>query len=312
MAPEKRPSVTSATDSPRPAPTTEEVTLSISRMPGRPRVPRSAARARRPARRAPPGSRPRTTPRRRTRAPGPVCARRSVPGELHHAAVGSEVAAQRVERAARLERPDHLAVRGSGASAADLGEGAAVDGGRAAVHVAAADQLADQGGRAAGAVQVGGNPAPAGHEVGDHRRARADLGQLVEREGDARLARDRQQVQEAVGGAAAGHHARHRVLERAAIEEAARADPALRQRHRQRASALRRGVLLVEVRRRDQAVAHDGEPEEVDRDRHRVGREVAGAEARRRGRPRARSGRARPARAGRARARPRPPRRPGS
>ena len=39
VAPEKRPSVTSATDSPRPAPTTDEVTLSISRIPGPPAGP---------------------------------------------------------------------------------------------------------------------------------------------------------------------------------------------------------------------------------------------------------------------------------
>jgi hypothetical protein len=39
VAPEKRPSVTSATLSPSPAPTTEEVMLSISRMPGPPAGP---------------------------------------------------------------------------------------------------------------------------------------------------------------------------------------------------------------------------------------------------------------------------------
>ena len=39
VAPEKRPSVTSATDSPRPAPTTDAVTLSISRIPGPPAGP---------------------------------------------------------------------------------------------------------------------------------------------------------------------------------------------------------------------------------------------------------------------------------
>ena len=39
VAPEKRPSVTSATDSPSPAPTTDAVTLSISRMPGPPAGP---------------------------------------------------------------------------------------------------------------------------------------------------------------------------------------------------------------------------------------------------------------------------------
>ena len=39
VAPEKRPSVTSATLSPRPAPTTSRVTLSISRMPGPPAGP---------------------------------------------------------------------------------------------------------------------------------------------------------------------------------------------------------------------------------------------------------------------------------
>ena len=39
VAPEKRPSVTIATESPSPAPTTEDVTLSISRIPGPPAGP---------------------------------------------------------------------------------------------------------------------------------------------------------------------------------------------------------------------------------------------------------------------------------
>ena len=39
VAPEKRPSVTSATDSPSPTPTTDDVTLSISRIPGPPAGP---------------------------------------------------------------------------------------------------------------------------------------------------------------------------------------------------------------------------------------------------------------------------------
>ena len=39
VAPENRPSVTRATDSPRPAPTTDDVMLSISRIPGPPAGP---------------------------------------------------------------------------------------------------------------------------------------------------------------------------------------------------------------------------------------------------------------------------------
>ena len=68
VAPEKRPSVTSATDSPNPAPTTEAVTLSSSRIPGPAQAPRTGRRARRRRPRAPtapPRCRP---PRCRTRA----------------------------------------------------------------------------------------------------------------------------------------------------------------------------------------------------------------------------------------------------
>ena len=200
------------------------------------------------------------------------------PRQLHHAALGREGAAERVERPARLELADHLAVR-LGRVGRRLGQRAAVDRRRRAVDVAAADQLADQGRRPARRVEVRRHEAPAGHEVGQHRRAGADGGELVEAERHARLARDRQQVQEAVGRAAAGDRAGHRVLERAAVEEAPGGRAVLGELHRERPGALRGGVLLLGVGGGDQPVADHAEAEHVDDDRHRVGGEVAGAVA---------------------------------
>ena len=116
MAPEKRPSVSSATESPSPSPTSAAVTASISRMPGPPAGP---------------------SLRITTTSPGWIDlaftarervllaledARRAavlhalVAGELHDAALGREVAAQDREAAGRLERvvqrPDDLLALG--------------------------------------------------------------------------------------------------------------------------------------------------------------------------------------------------------
>ena len=133
---------------------------------------------------------------------------------------------------------------GAAASRGALGERAAADGRRVAVDQPGADQLRDHHRRAADLVQVGRHVAAGRAEAADHRRARADLDQLVELELDLRLARDREQVQQAVGRAAGGGDAGHRVAQRAAVEERARASSpgawrALRARRRR--GAARRG-----------------------------------------------------------------------
>ena len=74
------------------------------------------------------------------------------------------------------------------------------------------------------------------------------------------LARDRQQMQEAVGRAAGGHRAGHRVLEPAAVEEAPGARPLPGELHRERPGARRGGVLLLAVGGGDHAVAETPSP----------------------------------------------------
>ena len=117
-------------------------------------------------------------------------------------------------------------------------------------------------------------------EVADHGRAGADRDQLVELELDARLAGDRQQVQESVGRAAGRGDPRHRVLERAAVEEAAGGRAAAGERDGQRAVLGRVPRARLEVVGGAHAVPERRDPEELDREPHRVGRELTRARAR--------------------------------
>jgi hypothetical protein len=78
-----------------------------------------------------------------------------------------------------LEREDHLPV-GLGAAAGGLGEGLSRHGRRRTVDVTAANELLDQGSRAAGSSEVLGEPAPGGREVRQHGRPSRDGGKVVE------------------------------------------------------------------------------------------------------------------------------------
>ena len=84
---------------------------------------------------------------------------------------------------------------------------------------------------------------PDGREARDHRRAAADRRELVERQRDAGFARDREQVEDAVRRAAGRGDARHRVQERAPVEEASRGRSAPASCDGERARARRRLVL---------------------------------------------------------------------
>ena len=150
VAPEKRPSVSSATSSPRPSPTIAAVTASISRMPGPPLGPSlrmtttspfwidcafTAANA--------------SSSDSNTRA-GPRCSTRLVAGDLHDAALGREVAAQDREAAVRLERvverADDLLALGLLGRRGLLADRPAGDGHRVAVQQAgSSSRLADTG-----------------------------------------------------------------------------------------------------------------------------------------------------------------------
>ena len=104
VAPEKRPSVSSATESPRPSPWIAAVTASISRMPGPPAGPSLRMTTTSPSFRPPAltASNASASPSN-TRA-GPLCGAAAVAGELDHAAVGGQVAAQDGEAAVGRQR----------------------------------------------------------------------------------------------------------------------------------------------------------------------------------------------------------------
>ena len=132
-----------------------------------------------------------------TRA-GPRWRVRSWPAS-HRAALGREVAVEHRDAAAGLERlldrdDDGLAVL-LDRLAGDLAEGAAVDGLRIAVEQAGLHQLARDERDPAGRVHVVRVPAPPGLHVRDDRRRRRDPLEVVDREVDPEVARDRDQVE---------------------------------------------------------------------------------------------------------------------
>ena len=104
VAPEKRPSVISATESPSPSPTIAAVTASISRMPGPPAGPSLRITTTSPGLIWPlvTAAIAASSPSK-TRA-GPLCMAALVAGELDHAALGREVAAQDRDPAGLLDR----------------------------------------------------------------------------------------------------------------------------------------------------------------------------------------------------------------
>ena len=84
----------------------------------------------------------------------------------------------------------------------DLAERAAVDVGSVGVEEAALDELAGDERDAARLVDVRGDEAATGLEAGDDGRARRDPVEVVDRERDAELVRDGEQVEDAVRGPA--------------------------------------------------------------------------------------------------------------
>ena len=92
------------------------------------------------------------------------------------------------------------------------------------------------------------------------------------------LARDREQVENAVRRAAGAGDRGDRVLERVARQDLRRPDVVADERHHELARRAR-GVGLRRVRRRDAGEAARADAEEVDHERHRVGGELAAARA---------------------------------
>ena len=136
---------------------------------------------------------------------------------------------------------------GSGAASAASASDRPATVGADPVHEPAAGQLPDERRRTAGLVEVDGGVLPAGREARDHRRLLAGGRELVERKRDAGLARDCEQVQHAVRRPAGRRDARHRVQERAAVEEAPGGDPLRGEPERRLRRPLRCGPLRLQI-----------------------------------------------------------------
>ena len=255
MAPEKRPSVTSATDSPSPAPTTEAVTLSSSRIPVRPQAPRTGRRARR--RRAHARSHrlgAGLLAVEHARGPGVRSALGA--GELDEAAFGSKIAVECVQRPGRLNGCSSVrSTSPSGAAAptvasssvrpATVGAEPSTWPPRTSSRIGAAVPPARWKSAAMNGPAGAGSPAPAfvARRLRDLRAGAA-----------CRLACDREQVQDPVRRAAAPGDPGHRVQERAPVEEPPRPSPPAR-RAAPAPRPRRRLLLRVALVGGDQAVA---------------------------------------------------------
>src|SRR3954451_24203023 len=209
-------------------------------------------------------------------ARGTAVQRPFMAGELDHAALGCEVAVEDREAAGGLDRAldrhdDLLPGRLLG-PLREIAERAAADAQGARVDEVALLQLARDECDAAGLVHVGGDELPTRLEAGDDRGARGDALEVVEREVDAELARDRDQVHHAVRRATCCGDAGRSVLERVARYQLGGTQVAAHDVHHEPAGGHRR-VGLALVRRRDAGERGWADTQEVECGRHRVGGE---------------------------------------
>ena len=149
---------------------------------------------------------------------------------------------------------------------------------RVAVEDAGVGEALEDHRHAAGGVEVGGDEAAAGLEVGEQRRRPRDPLEVVHRQLDPELVGERDQVQDAVGRAAGGADAGDRVLQRVAGDHLARGDVVGEDPDHQLADFLGDGVLVV-VFGRDHRRAAGADPQRLEGAGHRVGGELAAAGA---------------------------------
>ena len=198
---------------------------------------------------------------------------------------GREVALEHDDAAARMQRrggaADDLAV-GRRLPGQGLGQRPARQRQAVAVQVAAIEQRLQHRGDAADPVQVDGEVLAAGLQVADQRRAREDVGDVVEREADAGLVGDRRQVQAGVGGAAGRGHGGAGVLECLARHQIARQRAAVAQDLGGAAAGAARQREALHVDRRHHRRARQRQAERLRHHRHRVGGELARARSQRR------------------------------
>jgi hypothetical protein len=203
-----------------------------------------------------------------------------VSGELDDRTLRGEVPVQDREPARRLERRldrhHDLLARPFPDGGRDLPQRAAVDVRRTRMDELPLGELARDEGDAAGLVHVGGHEATARLQARDDRRPRGDSVEVGEREREVELARDREQVEDAVRRAACRRDGGDRVLERLARDHLRRPDVAAQEIHGQSPSPLSR-VTLRGVERRNAVQPRRADPQELERRRHRVRRELASA-----------------------------------
>jgi hypothetical protein len=205
-----------------------------------------------------------------------------VAGELDHAALGRQVAAQDRDPAGLLDRvldrADDLLARRLLRLVRVPADRLAGHRRRVLVQQAEVLQPLRQDRGAAGGVQVGGHEPPAGLEVAQRRRRFGDPVEVVDVERDAGFAGHGEQVQDAVGRAAGGGDGEDRVLDRLAGDDVARPLTAPQDVHDELARGTR-DLGLARVLRRHQARADRADAHHLEGHRHRVGRVLAAAGA---------------------------------
>ena len=206
-----------------------------------------------------------------------------VPGQLDDAPLGRQVPAQNAQGAARLDRvfdpPHHLLTGRLDHRRRHLPERAPVHRRQLPVHEPASGQLAGDEGYATGPVHVGGVESAPRLHVGEHGRLRGDPVEVVDREVEAELACDRDEMQHPVRRAAGRHYGRGRVLECLARDDLRRAHVAANEVDRD-PPALVCGVGLLRGQCRDAVQPGGAEAEELEDGRHRVRGELPAAGAR--------------------------------
>ena len=143
-----------------------------------------------------------------------------------------------------------------------------------AVHQSLGDEL-----NATGFVQIVCDKTAARFEIRDERSARADPIEIVDGQLDAGFARDSQQVQHRIGGAARRGHRCDRVLDRFAGENLGRPEIAAQKIDHQFAG-VERGVFFFRYGRGNTVTAHRRDTEKLQDRRHRIGGELTAARPR--------------------------------
>jgi len=206
-----------------------------------------------------------------------------IAGELHHAALLGEIAAQDRDPAVRAQRgiriAEHLLPRRCHGCSTDLGERPAVDRASLVVQEPQLHEALHEHAEATSRVEVGRDEPASGSQVGEDRGARADRVDVIDVNGHGRLGCNRQQMQHRVGRPPRGREGRDRVLERRTGHDRAGAGSLFHELDRETPGRLGdRG--LVGMGRGDRVGAGRGQPQELERHAHRVGGELAPAGSR--------------------------------